>query len=65
MNKINLRETLIRKISKLHQRDNEIFKRKVIYDMVSNFTYENVELILRKQKPLYYDIKTNKNIYLT
>lgn len=65
MNKIDLREMLKRKLFEINQGGNEILRRRVIEDQISNYSIEDVELILAKKKHLYYDIKTNEKVYLT
>lgn len=65
MNKIDLREMLKRKLFEINQGGNEILRKIVINDVISNYTLEDVELILAKKKHLYYDIKTNEKVYLS
>ena len=66
MNKINIRDILERKLleSSLRAGD-ELLKRRVVNDMVSNYTSQEVEAILRKEQPIYYDTKSLKWIYLS
>lgn len=51
MSKVDLRGILKRKLFGRDQEGNELLRRRVIEDMVSNYTLTDVELILAKKKP--------------
>jgi hypothetical protein len=65
MNKTNIWDILKRKLlQSSFIGGDELLKRRVVKDMVSNYTYQEVEAILRKEKPIYYNTKSREWIYL-
>ena len=65
MNKIDIRKILRKKLLETSlSGGDELLKRRVVSDMVANYTYQGVEAILRKEKPIYLDAKSGEWVYL-
>ncbi len=64
MNKLDLRGMLKRKLFERDKGGDELLRMRVIGEVVSNYSIKDVELILAKKKPIYYDLKTKEWIYL-
>jgi hypothetical protein len=65
MNKIDIRKILRKKLLETSlSGGDELLKRRVVSDMVTNYTYQEVEAILRKEKPIYLDTKSGEWVYL-